>query len=209
MPKNLREKAKLEDALTIARAELIAMVCCVTMMDYLREAYNPHLTSDKVFIFTDSLLNLQRIQRGKGKCKPFEERRVCKVLDGKGEATVRFCPGVENPSDLPSRGCNLAELQERMDFWKEGPDFLKLPVAEWPKPPAVSEKIKDEASSQSSLYSTRKKLPSTLLSSALYTTSAFRKLASSCPINLQRLLTSRLIVRNYLNDVRHSGPSEE
>ena len=26
MPKNLREKAKLEDALTIARAELIAMV---------------------------------------------------------------------------------------------------------------------------------------------------------------------------------------
>ena len=55
MPKNLREKAKLEDALTIARAELITMVCCVTMMDYLREVYNPHLTSDKVFIFTDSL----------------------------------------------------------------------------------------------------------------------------------------------------------
>ena len=46
MPKNLREKAKLEDTLTIARAELIAMVSCVTMMDYLREAYNPHLTSD-------------------------------------------------------------------------------------------------------------------------------------------------------------------
>ena len=146
MPKNLREKAKLEDALTIARAELIAMVCCVTMMDYLREAYNPHLTSDKVFIFTDSLLNLQRIQRGKGKCKPFEERRVCKVLDGKGQATVRFCPGVENPSDLPSRGCNLTELQDRMKFWKEGPDFLKLPVAQWPKLPAVIEKIKDEAS---------------------------------------------------------------
>ena len=56
------------------------MVCCVTMMDYLREAYNRHLTSDKVFIFTDSLLNLQRIQRGKGRCKPFEERRFCSRL---------------------------------------------------------------------------------------------------------------------------------
>ena len=33
-----------------------------------------------------------------------------------------------------------------MDFWKEGPDFLKLPVANWPKQPAVSEKIIDEAS---------------------------------------------------------------
>ena len=93
MPKNLGEKAKLEDALTIARAELIIMVCCVTMMDHLREAYNPHLTSNKVFIFTDSLFNLQRIQRGMGKCKPFEEHRVCKVLDGKGEATVCLCPG--------------------------------------------------------------------------------------------------------------------
>ena len=145
MPKNLREKAKLEDALTIARAELIAMVCCVTMMDYLREAYNPHLSCDKVVIFTDSLLNLQRIQRGKGKCKPFEERRVCKVLDGKGQAEVRFCPGAENPSDLPSRGCNLSELQDRMQFWKEGPKFLKLSRSQWPQQPAVSEKLKDDA----------------------------------------------------------------
>ena len=48
--------------------------------------------------------------------------------------------------DLPSRGCNLTELQDRIKFWKESPDFLKLPVAKWPKQPAVSEKMKDEAS---------------------------------------------------------------
>ena len=144
MPKNLREKAKVEDALTIARAELIAMVCCVTMSDYIRKALGSILITRNVHIFTDSLLNLQRIQRGKGKCKPWEERRVCKVLDEKEEATVRFCPGVQNPSDLPSRGCTMSELIERLDFWREGPAFLKLPESEWPKQPCPAVKASNE-----------------------------------------------------------------
>ena len=144
MPKNLREKAMAEDALTIARAELIAMLSCVTMSDYLLKALDPILTRDKIHIFTDSLLNLQRIQRGKGKCKPWEERRVCKILDGKGESTIAFCPGIINPSDLPSRGCTMDELIERLDFWKYGPDFLRLPKSEWPKQPSPSEKSLDE-----------------------------------------------------------------
>ena len=145
MPKSLREKAKVEDALTIARAELIAMLSCVTMSHYLQDALAPALTSKNVHIFTDSLLNLQRIQRGKGKCKPWEERRVCKILDGKGESTVSFCPGVLNPSDLPSRGCTIDELLERLDFWKHGPHFLKRPSGEWPKQPALVDKSLDES----------------------------------------------------------------
>ena len=144
MPKNLREKAMAEAALTIARAELIAMLNCVTMSQYLQKALAPLLSSEKVHIFTDSLLNLQRIQRGKGKCKPWEERRVCKILDGKGESQVAFCPGVLNPSDLPSRGCTLDELLERLNFWKHGPDFLKCPRSEWPKQPSPVEKSVDE-----------------------------------------------------------------
>ena len=144
MPKNLREKAYSEDALTIARAELIAMLSCVTMSDYLQNSLGPVLTSKNVHIFTDSLLNLQRIQRGKGKCKPWEERRVCKILDGKGESTIAFCPGIINPSDLPSRGCTMDELIERLDFWKHGPEFLKLPKSEWPKQPSPTDKSKDE-----------------------------------------------------------------
>ena len=144
MPKNLREKAIAEDALTIARAELIAMLSCVTMSHYLQNALEPALTSKNVHIFTDSLLNLQRIQRGKGKCKPWEERRVCKILDGKGESTVSFCPGVSNPSDLPSRGCTMDELIQRLDFWKHGPDFLRRPKGEWPKQPSPAAKSLDE-----------------------------------------------------------------
>ena len=77
MPKNLCSNAAVEDALTIARAELIALVMCINMSIYIRNALKPNVPSGKVHIFTDSLLNLQRVQRGLGKCKPWEEKRVC------------------------------------------------------------------------------------------------------------------------------------
>ena len=120
------------------------MLSCVTMSHYLQDALAPTLTSKNMHIFTDSLLNLQCIQRGKGKCKPWEEQRVCKILDRKGESMIGFCPGVLNPSNLPSRGCTMDELLERLDFWKYGPKFLKLPKSEWPKQPSPAEKSLDE-----------------------------------------------------------------
>ena len=52
MPKNLREKAMAEDALTIARAELIAMLSCVTMSDYLLKSLSPSLSRKNIRIFT-------------------------------------------------------------------------------------------------------------------------------------------------------------
>jgi hypothetical protein len=81
------------------------------------------------------LLNLQRIQRGKGHCKPWEERRVNFILDNLHKAEVRFCPGVLNPADLPSRGCDLIDLLEKKDFWIHGPEFLIQEKDKWPKQP--------------------------------------------------------------------------
>ena len=144
MPKNLRGKAELEDALTIARAELIALLCCMEMSEYLRHALKPRITTDMVHVFTDSLLNLQRVQRGIGKSKPWEERRVLKILERKGNSTISFCPGVLNPADLPSRGCDLEDLTNRFKFWSEGPEFLTLPKSQWPKQPSPAEKIINE-----------------------------------------------------------------
>ena len=146
MPKILRQKAIAEDALTIARAELLGLVTCINMSEYIRNTLKSEAASNQVHIFTDSLLNLQRLQRGKGKCNPWEERRVCKILDNLAGGKVSFCPGVLNPADLPSRGCNLDELTERLKFWKEGPDFLLKDQSEWPKQPSPGEKSSDENS---------------------------------------------------------------
>ena len=144
MPKNLRAKAAIEEVLTIARAELIAILSCMYMSEYIQNALKSNLSSSKIHIFTDSLLNLQRIQRGVGKSKPWEERRILKILERKGDSTISFCPGVLNPADLPSRGCTLADLKSRFEFWSKGPEFLKLPKEQWPKQPSPAEKMMNE-----------------------------------------------------------------
>ena len=144
MPKNLRSKAEAQDALTIARAELIGMLNCFNMSEYIQNALKPNLPTSKIHVFTDSLLNLQRVQRGIGKSKPWEERRVLKILERKGDSTISFCPGVLNPADLPSRGCDMADLKNRFEFWSQGPEFLTLPRSQWPKQPSPAEKIANE-----------------------------------------------------------------
>lgn len=135
MPKNLREGAAAEDALTIARAELVALLMAVNVGHYLQNAYKDIVSSSNTFYFTDSLLNLQRIQRGKGHCKQWEERRVEKILANLNKSEVRFCPGLQNPADLPSRGCTLDELTDQFEFWTKGPEFLTKPKSDWPKQP--------------------------------------------------------------------------
>jgi hypothetical protein len=44
---------------------------------------------------------------------------------------------VKNPADLPSRGCNLKELQEKEQFWLHGPAFLTKERSQWPIQPVA------------------------------------------------------------------------
>jgi hypothetical protein len=44
----------------------------------------------------------------------------------------RFCPGTENPADLPSRGVKANDLVSNKLWW-EGPEFLQKSEDEWPK----------------------------------------------------------------------------
>ena len=43
----------------------------------------------------------------------------------------RFCPGLHNPADLPSRGCSGEELICNRNWWR-GPEFLCQPQPSWP-----------------------------------------------------------------------------
>ena len=112
MPKNLRGKDAIKDALMIAHAKLITLVRCINMNIYIRSALKPNVPSGKVHTFTDSLLNLQR---GLGKCKPWEEKRVQLILENQGESSISFCPGELNPAT-----CQV-EVARYMNSWK---DFL-------------------------------------------------------------------------------------
>jgi hypothetical protein len=143
MPKVLREKAILSDAFTIARAELVGCYMGITLGLFIAKTFE--ISSKQIVYFTDSLLNLQRIQRGKGHCKIWEERRITYILDNLLLSEYRFCPGTLNPADLPSRGCDLSELQAQQEFWFHGPKFLTQNKSSWPKQP-MTEKIVNETS---------------------------------------------------------------
>ena len=43
----------------------------------------------------------------------------------------------------------MDELIDRLDFWKQGPDFLKLPKSQWPKQPSLTERSQDETQNPS------------------------------------------------------------
>ena len=133
MPKNLRNGAAVGDALTIARAELVAMLMAVRVGKYVAEVYE--VKSERIIMFSDSLLNLQRYQRGLGHCRPWEERRLIEIFKIIDKSEIRFCPGIKNPADMPSRGCEAKEFTEKLQFWKEGADFLVKPKNQWPQQP--------------------------------------------------------------------------
>ena len=46
----------------------------------------------------------------------------------------RFCLGMENPADIPSRSCRVGELVQNQLWW-EGPQFLKSSPEGWPDSP--------------------------------------------------------------------------
>ena len=141
MPKALRAKAQVEDTMTIARAELAGMQIGINLGQYVATAYG--IPFDRIYYRTDSLLNLQRLQRGPGKSLKWEYNRLAYITANLAGGHFGFVPGKLNPADLPSRGCSLEELIKVKDFWIHGPEFIVKPKEEWPKQPVIADPDKE------------------------------------------------------------------
>ena len=85
--------------------------------------------------WTDSFTTLCWI---KNECqwKTYVQRRVEKIRSLTDKDLWRFCPGVENPADIPSRSCTAADLVHN-DLWWNGPSFLKAQIYQWPDLPTT------------------------------------------------------------------------
>ena len=144
-PKAFREKLKGGDLLTIARLELAAMVIGVAAAQYCCD--NIGFDMAKVVYFTDSLLNLQRVQAGPSACLRWEAARVSTVLAKSAETQWHFVPGKDNPADIVSRGSTVADLLgKNHQLWYFGPAFLRKPEADWPQQP-IPKSTKDKRQS--------------------------------------------------------------
>ena len=63
--------------------------------------------------------------------KQFVRHRVSDILKFSDRENWFYCPGSQNPADLPSRGKFGPSLSANL-FWWEGPDFLQSHPENWP-----------------------------------------------------------------------------
>ena len=76
----------------------------------------------ETFYWVDSITTLYWIQNVKS-WKQYVEHRVREIRQLSDKEQWRFCQGLQNPADLPSRGLNGEELETNTVWWN-GPEFL-------------------------------------------------------------------------------------
>ena len=79
--------------------------------------------------------------RGDRELKQFVGNRVKKIKSLSAKDSWRYCPGIQNPSDIASRGMLLSNLSKTLPWW-EGPDWLRSCDA-WPFMPTNLEPTPD------------------------------------------------------------------
>ena len=80
--------------------------------------------------------------------KQFVQNRVVEIRKLVSVRDWRFCPGLNNPADIVSRGMLPSELSQSKLWWN-GPDFLVRNDSEWSKDGEEIISINDEARIQS------------------------------------------------------------
>ena len=85
----------------------------------------------EIINWTDSMTVLCWIANDK-LWKQYVMHRVEEIRRLTSKDSWRFCPGTENPADLPSRGVKANDLVSNKLWW-EGPEFLQKSEDEWPK----------------------------------------------------------------------------
>eukprot|EP00112_Aurelia_sp_Birch-Aquarium-sp1_P002090 Seg1227.8 transcript_id=Seg1227.8/GoldUCD/mRNA.D3Y31 product="hypothetical protein" protein_id=Seg1227.8/GoldUCD/D3Y31 len=123
---------------SIPRLELLGACLMAKLVSNIRETLQDELPGKIVqtFYWVDSMSALCWIKN----VRPWAQyirHRVSEILKVSHRDQWFYCPGPQNPADLPSRGkcSNLAANR----LWWEGPEFLTGKPENWPKSPSGSE----------------------------------------------------------------------
>ncbi|GBM02300.1 hypothetical protein AVEN_108837-1 [Araneus ventricosus] len=85
-----------------------------------------------LYAWTDSQVVLSWFSSPPRSWKPFIANRTAEILDLIPWNRWRYVPTKENPADIGSRGVCPKDLHG-CRLWREGPTWLSLPEADWPK----------------------------------------------------------------------------
>lgn len=124
----LHSKSRGTDGITeIPRLELSSAVILVHTMAKVSKILN----ISEIYFWMDSLIALQWIKKEPAHLQPFVAHRVRDIQEFSGPESIwNHVDGINNPSDLISRGVSAEQLPNTM--WSLGPSFLSQPQTEWP-----------------------------------------------------------------------------
>ena len=132
---------------TIVRLELLAALITARSLSYIMDAFKEiEIPISETYCFTDSSINLCRIKNGHEKYRQWVGNRILEINTLTKKEIWNFCPGPQNPADIPSRAISAACFAtgpESIVWWK-GPAFIRGEGI-WPKqPPPKSIKDPEE-----------------------------------------------------------------
>ena len=122
---------------SIPRLELLAACLLATLGSNIQEILANELHSViQIYYWIDSMPTLCWIRNSKPWVR-YVRHRVSEILKVSTRHQWFYCPGPQNPADLPS--CGIHANLPGNSLWWEGPAFLTLQGSHWPKSPLSSE----------------------------------------------------------------------
>ena len=144
---------------SIPRLELMGATLLARLLNTVKSIMQPVLGEINSYCWVDSYTALCWI-RNKRCWKQYIQSRVNEIRKLTNPDSWRFCPGKDNPADLPSRSCGAVDLINNTTWWN-GPSFLQQKSENWPNMPtnfeaesANMELVKNPATCVRSLIST-------------------------------------------------------
>ena len=108
---------------TIPRLELLAAVLLAKLIKNVFSALEQEIPLVKLSCFTDSKAVLHWITSTNKEWRQFVQNRVNQIRSLVSSESWAYCPGSENPADMPSRGVGLSMLLKE-SRWIRGPAWL-------------------------------------------------------------------------------------
>ena len=116
---------------SLPRLELLGLLILAQLIVSVRTALQHVVQFNCLTCWSNSLVALYWISRDK-EWKHFVKNRANEVRSLISPDSLRFCPGTDNPADIPTRGITASGL-ENSDLWWNGPRWLKTGEENWPE----------------------------------------------------------------------------
>ncbi|XP_021959323.1 uncharacterized protein LOC110855215 [Folsomia candida] len=181
---------------TIPRLELLGCVIAARLYSSTKKALGMGEVAS--YFWTDSTTALSWIKRNDD-WGTFVGNRVRNILELTEAENWRHVPGVQNPADLPSRGCDSRELLESK--WWEGPIWLKRPKEDWPSGDAIvnEEMVREEM---------KRSATTTLVNIEEKKTPWYARASSSYRKNVRNVAWLKRLVKRYRGEAVENKESD-